>query len=162
MPLTVSDWTMLLVLAVSGLMGLWRGLVFEVLSVCGWVAAFLAARWGAPVVAEWLPADWSELARTVLAYAAIFVAGALLFGALASLARAGVRAAGMRPADRLLGAMFGLLRGVLMLLAAAAVIEMTSLHENAWWTDSQGAPYLRAGLAGLKPALPEAFGRYLP
>ncbi|MEH3085684.1 MAG: CvpA family protein [Xylophilus ampelinus] len=153
---------MLMVLAISGLLGIWRGLVFEVLSVCGWVAAFLAARWGSPVVAEWLPAGWSEVARTLLAYAAVFVAAVLCFGALASLARAGVRAAGMRPADRLLGAGFGLVRGLLILLAATAAIELTSLHESGWWTDSQGAPYLRAGLAGLKPALPEAFGRYLP
>jgi membrane protein required for colicin V production len=162
MHLTAFDWAMLLALTASGLMGLWRGLVFEVLSVCGWAAAFLAARWGSPVVAEWLPADWSELARTVLGYVVIFAAGALLFGAMASLARVGVRAAGMRPADRLLGAMFGLLRGALVLLAAAAAIEMTSLQQSDWWTQSRGAPYLRAGLAGLKPALPEAFGRYLP
>ena len=43
------DWIFAAVLLASMLIGAWRGLVFEVLSVLGWVAAFFAAQWFAAI-----------------------------------------------------------------------------------------------------------------
>jgi len=60
-----------------------------------------------------------------------------------------------------LGAVFGVLRGVILLLAATVVINMTALKTSDWWTQSNGAPLLSSTLKGLKPLLPEQFGRYL-
>jgi DedD protein len=58
--------------------------------------------------------------------------------------------------------MFGLVRGVVLLLAAAVVVNMTPLRTAAWWTESMGAGVATAALKGLKPVLPERFGQYLP
>jgi membrane protein required for colicin V production len=55
-----TDWILLAVLAASLLLGVWRGLVYEVLSVIGWIAAFLLAQWFAPDVAEKLPMQSSN------------------------------------------------------------------------------------------------------
>ena len=71
-------------------------------------------------------------------------------------------AAGLRPADRALGAAFGLIRGVVLLLAATVVIGMTPMKSGPWWTESVGAGMTEAALKGLKPVLPQEFGRYLP
>ena len=49
------DWIFLGVLLTSLLLGAWRGLVYEVLSVVSWLAAFVLAQWFAPDVAQRLP-----------------------------------------------------------------------------------------------------------
>ena len=46
-----TDWILSAILAASMLLGVWRGLVYEVLSVIGWIAAFVLAQWFAPRVA---------------------------------------------------------------------------------------------------------------
>ena len=49
------DWVVLAVLAASLLLGLWRGLVYEVLSVLSWIAAFVLAQWFAADAAGGMP-----------------------------------------------------------------------------------------------------------
>jgi len=156
------DWIFCAVLLASLLLGLWRGLVFEVLSLCGWIVAFVLAQWWAPVVAEHLPlGDPGDSARYAAGFVIVFVAGAFACGLVASLMRRLVSTVGLRPVDRTLGAAFGLARGALLLLVAAVVVQVTSLHASPWWQQSQVAPLLQVALEGLKPALPEAFAQFL-
>ena len=70
--------------------------------------------------------------------------------------------AALRPADRALGAVFGVLRGAVLLLAAAVVMGMTPLKTEPWWTASTMAGWATATVRGLKPVLPQEFGKYLP
>ena len=159
---SVADWLLLTVLLLSMLVGVWRGLVFEVLSVLGWVAAFFAAQWLSPSVANMLPmATASPSMRFAAAFVLTFVAAVFAAGLLAALMRKLVSAAGLRPADRALGALFGLVRGVILLLAATVAIDMTPLKASDWWQESRGAPVLSAVLNGLRPILPLQFARYL-
>ena len=158
----VADWVLLTVLLLSMLVGVWRGLVFEVLSVLGWVAAFFAAQWLAPSVADMLPMATASLSmRFAAAFVLTFVAAVFAAGLLASLMRKLVSAAGLRPADRALGALFGLVRGVILLLAVTVAIDMTPLKASGWWQASLGAPVLTGVLNGLKPLLPLQFASYL-
>jgi membrane protein required for colicin V production len=92
----------------------------------------------------------------------IFVAGAFFGGFVAALVRRLAAAVGLRPVDRTLGAVFGVLRGTVLLLAVAVVVHMTTLHEGAWWQDSHGAGLSTQVLGMLKPVLPEEFRNYLP
>ena len=55
MAVAAIDWLALTVVTASLLLGAWRGLLYEVLALAGWVLAFLAARWAAPLVGQWLP-----------------------------------------------------------------------------------------------------------
>ncbi len=156
------DWVLLAVLGLSLLVGLWRGLVFEVLSVLGWVAAFFLAQWFAPDVAALLPlSSASQSIRYAAAFVLTFIVAVFVAGLLASIVRKMVAAVGLRPVDRLLGGVFGLVRGLVLLLAVAVAISMTPLKDSLWWQESTGAPVLSAALKGLKPALPEQFSRYL-
>lgn len=161
-PLTLTDWALMAVLALSLLVGLWRGLVFEVLSLLGWIAAFFVAQWFAPDVAAWLPLSTaSPPVRFAAAFVLTFVGAVFVAGLIAALVKKLVAAVGLRPVDRVLGGLFGLVRGIVLLLVATVAIEMTPLHTSAWWQESRGAPWLSAALQGLKPALPAQFARYL-
>lgn len=157
------DWVLVAVLLASMLIGAWRGLVFEVLSALGWIAAFFVAQWFALDVADYLPMGASAGSlRYAAGFIVVFVASVFICGLLAWLGKRLVDAIGLRPADRALGAAFGILRGLVLLLAAAVVAGLTPLHEAAWWQESQGTPVLAEILRGLKPTLPEEFARYLP
>ena len=161
-PLALTDWVLLAVLALSLLVGLLRGLVFEVLSLLGWIAAFFIAQWFAPDVAAWLPLSTaSPPVRFAAAFVLTFVGAIFLAGLIAALVKKLVVAVGLRPVDRVLGALFGVVRGLVLLLVATVAIEMTALHTSAWWQESRGAPWLSAALQSLKPALPAQFARYL-
>jgi membrane protein required for colicin V production len=138
-------------------------LVYEVLSVIGWIAAFLLAQWFAPDVAEKLPMQSSgETLRYAAAFVLVFIASVFAAGLLSALMKKLISAVGLRPVDRILGAVFGIFRGLILLLALSVVVHMTALQESDWWVESQGGPMLMTLLKGLRPMLPEKFGAYLP
>jgi membrane protein required for colicin V production len=156
------DWIFLAVLLASMVVGAWRGLVFEVLSVLSWAAAFFAAQWFAADAAQWLPmAGAGESVRYAAGFIVVFVLGIFAGGLVAFLVKKLVTAVGLRPADRMLGAGFGLLRGVLLLLAATVVAGMTPLHGSAAWQEATGPRMSQTLLGMLKPVLPEEFAKYL-
>ncbi len=157
------DWIFLVVLLLSFLIGAWRGLVYEVLSLGTWVAAFYLAQWYAPVVARWLPmAGATETIQYAGGFVVVFIltifAGSILTWMVSRL----FQVAGLRPADRVLGAAFGALRGVVLMLVAAVLVAMTPMQHDAWWTQSVGGQWASATVKGLKPVLPQEFGKYLP
>ena len=157
------DIVLLLVLLVSVLLGLWRGLVFEVLSVAGWVAAFFLAQWYAAPTAQWLPlGQTAEPLRYAAGFAVVFVAVVFAAGLLAWLLKKGIESVGLRPVDRALGAAFGLLRGVVILLALALVVNMTPWQQHGAWQASVGAGVLNRGLHVVKGAMPENIAQYFP
>jgi membrane protein required for colicin V production len=157
------DWAVVAVLAMSLLVGALRGLVYEVLSVVSWIAAFVLAQWFAPDVAAWLPLGKAgETARYAAAFVIVFIGVVFAGGMLAWLIKKMIDAVGLRPIDRTLGAAFGLLRGAVLLLALAVVVNMTALKSAQWWTESKTAGVTLAALKGLKPVLPKRFGQYLP
>ena len=144
------------------LLGAWRGLVYEVLSVLGWAVSFYAAQWFAPTVADLLPLQSAtDAVRYAAAFVLIFIVAIFAAGFVAFLLKKLIEAIGLRPVDRTMGAAFGLVRGLILLLAAAVVMDMTALKNSDWWQESKGAPLLTATLKGLKPMLPEKFANYL-
>ena len=157
------DWVFAAILLLSMGVGLWRGLVFEVLSLAGWLASFVLAQWWAPAVAEWLPlGQWSPPLRHVAGFVVVLIGALVVAALLARLARKLIEAVGLRPIDRILGAAFGLLRGFVIVLAVAVVAQMTPLRDMQVWSESAGAQAAAQALKGLKPILPERFGQYLP
>lgn len=157
------DWIFLAVLLLSLIVGAWRGLVYEMVSVLSWAVAFVLAQWLAPDVAAHLTASGvGEPIRYAAGFVLVFVASIFAGGLVAFLVKKLVAAVGLRPADRLLGAGFGLVRGVLLLLAVTVVVGMTPLRTGAWWTEATGPHVTGTVLKGLKPLLPQEFGKYLP
>jgi membrane protein required for colicin V production len=159
----VFDWIFIALLLVSFLLGVWRGLIHELLSLVSWMSAFVLAQWLAPSVSQSLPMGGaSEMMRYAAGFVLVFVGVVFAVGLVIKLAKLMITSVGLRPIDRALGAIFGVLRGVVLLLTATVVILMTPLKSSQDWQDSTGAGIANAALAGLKPLLPQEFGKYLP
>ncbi len=157
------DGLLLAALLLSVVIGLWRGLVYEVLSLAAWVAAFLVAQAQARTVGAWLPLDGlSEPLRLAAGFVLVFVGVAFAGGLLAWLVKKLVASVGLRPIDRVLGGVFGLLRGVVILLALSVVMGLTPLRSEAWWQQSVVAQSLDHSVHAIKPLLPSEMARYLP
>ena len=157
------DWIFAVGLLASVALGVWRGFVYEVLSVLNWLLAFVLAQWLGGDVGRLLPIDPGsesllQIAGFVLVFVvSVFVGGLLVWG-LPKL----IEQAGLRPVDRGLGGVFGLLRGVILLLALTVLVLMTPLKNQAWWRESAGAGISMRALDLLKPVLPQSVGKYLP
>jgi len=157
------DWTLLAILAVSVVVGLWRGLVFELMSLVGWIVAYVLAQAYSPLVAAKLQVGEPGSALNQGAgFAATFIAVLLVWALLARVVRMLVRATPLTVLDRLLGAAFGALRGVLLLLAVATVVAFLPAAKSPDWTASGGAAWLGALLLGIKPMLPADVAKHLP
>ena len=157
------DWIFAAVMLASMLLGAWRGLVYEVLSLLGWLAAFVLARWLAADVANYLPmSGTSDVLRYAVGFLLVFVATVMLSGLLATVLKKLLATVGLRPVDRALGAIFGASRGVLLLLLATLLGGMTPLKDSQAWTDSQGVGMAETVLKGIRPVLPSELDRYLP
>lgn len=157
------DWALLAVLVVSVLVGLWRGFVFEVMSLLGWLVAWIAAQWFAVDLARHVPvgAPGSTL-QLAVAFVLCFLAALIVWTLVARLVRMLLHATPLSAFDRVLGAAFGLLRGGVLLLVVATVVLLTPWGKSPGWRASHGAMWLNTALHGLKPVLPETVARRLP
>ncbi|HLU16335.1 MAG TPA: CvpA family protein, partial [Burkholderiaceae bacterium] len=136
--MTSFDYLVLAILLISALLGLMRGLIKEVLSLCAYVVAFLGAIWWGPRVSGWLEA-WinNPLLRTGLAYLAVFLVVLLLVGLLNMTLATLIDKTGLTPADHGLGAMFGLMRGLMLVLVLVTLAGYTELPAEPWWTEAR-------------------------
>lgn len=157
------DWALLAITLASVIVGIVRGLVFEVLSLLGWVAAYMAAHAGASWLAPHLPIGMPGSALNFgAAFAITFIVALIVWTLLARLLRLLIHATPLTLVDRTLGAAFGLVRALVVLLAVATVVSFTPAARAPAWQTSHGAAWLGALLAGLKPLLPAAVTRHLP
>ena len=154
--MTAFDYVVVAIVAASVLLGVWRGVVGEVIALVAWVLAFFAAKWWGDEVARVVFAGviTDPALRIVAAWVAVFVVVLLLMALLRLAVRGLLKALGLSPTDRLLGVIFGLARGLLIVLVLVAVGGMLSMAKERWWSDAYfSAPLETAVLAG-KPWLP--------
>jgi membrane protein required for colicin V production len=150
------------ILLFSVIVGIVRGFVFELLSLLGWVAAWFAAQWFAPVVAPHTPVGAAGSALNLgAAFAITFIAALIVWSLASRLVRLLIHATPLSLVDRLLGAFFGLVRGAVLLLAVATVVGFTPLAKSIAWQQSRGAAALHAALQVLLPLLPPQVSEHL-
>lgn len=141
--MTGADIAILLVVAVSALVGLLRGFVKEVFSLLNWVAALVLSYLFRDAVGAVLPLgdSVSPLVRTLAGSVLIFVVVLILGGILITLIHKLVKASGLSGTDRTLGVTFGLLRGCVIVLALLILLPAVSpVEEQAWWQASVAIP----------------------
>jgi membrane protein required for colicin V production len=156
------DIAILAVLALSVAWGIWRGFVREILSLAGWVLAFLAANAVAAPIGDTLPASLAtpEI-RVLIAFVVVFVFTLSAIALAAALLSRLFRKAGLGGVDRTLGAVFGLARGAVILLAITLAAGLTSLPRDPMWKQSVGAGMLTRTVLQLKGWLPPRLERRL-
>ena len=153
--MTVFDYAVLTVISASVLLGLWRGVVSEILALAAWIVAFLVARLLAVEVANGLTGQIAEPGlRLAVAYVLVFVGVLLVFAIARMLISLLLKAVGLGVLDRLLGAAFGVLRGMLVVLVAVLVAGMTPLPKAEWWRGAMLSPPLETAVYAAKPWLP--------
>lgn len=138
------DWLVVVILSLSALLSLWRGFSREALSLAGWVIAFIAANLLARDASSYLAAlIENPTGRYIVAWSCVFVVVLLLAGLLSRLFSRLVRASGLGLLDRLLGTVFGALRGLVIVLVLLYLLrELVPASEQQWLLRSQLAPRL--------------------
>ncbi|SFW21972.1 CvpA family protein [Nitrosovibrio sp. Nv17] len=160
LPLTLFDYAVLAVLAVSILLSMMRGVVRELLSLAGWVIAFMVANAFAAGLAPLLPAAVTgESVRLMLAFAALFLSVLLATGLAAMLVSALVKTAGLGFADRFFGFLFGALRGFLLVLLLVLAAGLTALPQEPFWQKALLSKPLEAAALMAMPWLPQDLSR---
>ena len=156
------DLALLAMFGLSVLIGLWRGFVFEIVSLLGWLVAFIIANSAGPFLAGLVPPDWSTpQVRLWMCYIAVFVLVLVCCTLLARMLRALIAATPLSFVDHLLGGIFGVVRGALILVVVATLVTLSPYANSAQWKSSHGALWLGLALEGLKPILPQSLNVHI-
>lgn len=135
-----ADWFILGVIAISTVLGAFRGFVREAFSLAAWVAALIVARVFSHAFATFLvPYIDTPSLRTGTAFVLLFVSTLVLCSVVAYLVQTVVKAAGLGWYDRMLGTVFGVLRGLIIVLVVLMVIA-PYVSRDTWWHKSRLAP----------------------
>jgi membrane protein required for colicin V production len=157
---TIFDYLVLFVLICSVVISTLRGLVKEILSLAGWIAAFVVANAYGTALAPLLPdAIPGSTMRLIVAFIALFIGVRLLAGLLALALEAVVKASGLTLVDRGLGGLFGLARGCVIVLAAVLLCGMTAIPQQAFWKNALLSPLAETAAHTVLPLLPGDFAR---
>lgn len=156
--MTGFDYAVIGILLASMLLGLWRGLVYEVLSLLGWPLAFMLSWKFAGAIAPLLPVS-EDAARIALAYVLVFVVTLMVWGMLVWLFAKLAKAAGLGVLDSMLGGLFGLLRGIMVILILVGLAGMSSLPEQAFWRDAKFSRFAEDVALLAKTGLPDNIAR---
>lgn len=153
--MTIFDYLVLFVLICSVVISMLRGLVKEILSLLGWIVAFVVANAYGEMLAQWLPdAIPGSTARLIVAFLALFIGVRILMGLLSMALDAVIKAAGLTLADRGLGGLFGFARGVLIVLAAVLLCGMTAMPQQPFWQNALLSPLAETLAVTVMPFLP--------
>jgi len=155
--MTLFDYAVLALIGVSVLISVMRGALRELMAIGSWVGSACLAAYFAPALATLLPAQLSNPSlRLAAAFAAILLASLLLF-ALATLALSQLlRRSGLTGADRVLGALFGLVRALVVLVCLTLLAGLTRLPREPAWRDAVSSPALEALALAVRERLPQA------
>jgi len=152
-----ADLAILGILLVSLVVSLVRGFIKEVFSILVWAAAIFAAFQVAGPLAEALePIIDLPSARIILAFAAVFVLVLVIGGLIGFLVGQMVEKTGLSPTDRLFGALFGLARGLVIVVLAVMLMRLTPFAEDPWWHQSGLLPTFEAMADQVSVWLPES------
>jgi membrane protein required for colicin V production len=153
--MTVLDWVVILILGASVILSLMRGLVAEIFSLASWVVALLAAKWGAVEVAPMLPLDvQSEHLRYFIAFLLVFLVVMIIVMLLGRLVKGAVGAVGLGGADKVIGGIFGLLRGVVILTGLTLAAGLTAVPQTDFWKNALSSSVLETFAIAVEPLLP--------
>ncbi len=152
------DFAVIGILLLSMLLGLWRGLISEVLSLAGWPIAIVLSKLSAGSIASLLPIEQEEM-RIAAAYALVFVTALIACGVLARLIARMLKAIGSDWTDRAMGGVFGILRGGMVVLVLVWLAGLTHVPERAFWRSSLTGKTLEDIALLTKSWLPDNIGQ---
>ncbi len=154
--MTVFDYVVIGIVGLSLLFGLWRGVVGEIIALLAWVLGIFAAIECGGRVGQGVFSGISDPALRMLAGCVLIFVGVLVVMSLVRLAvRSMVKALGLSVSDRLLGMVFGLVRGLLVVMLLVGLGGMTAAPKQSWWKDATLSPPLETAVLVARQWLPD-------
>lgn len=148
------------VIALSAVISLFRGFTKEAISLATWILAFWLALTFATRLAGMIPESiTSPTARIALAFAGLFVVTVILGGILNFLISSLVEKTGLTGTDRALGVVFGMIRGVLLVVVLTLLAGLTTLPKEKVWERSLMIDYFEQGAIWLKAYVPDSLAK---
>lgn len=161
--MTEFDYGVLAILGCSALLGFIRGFLKEAFSLIAYVAAgYAAMQWGSSALPWFLSLFDNYHISIAVAYAVVFIAVLLVVGLLNLTLSSMISYAGLGPADSGLGLMFGLIRGLIIILVVVILLGYTDFPQQAWWQNSKFSAMFVDMVNQLKTLLSVDIAKYLP
>jgi len=152
--MTGVDFAVAAIVLLSALVGIWRGLIHELMAILGWPFAFVLCNLFSEQLSPLVPLK-HEVARYVGAYAVVFIAALIVWSILTRLLVKMLKAVGSGWSDRVLGGLFGVLRGGLIILVLVWLVGLTNYFEKPFWRDALTTGMLEYAALRTKDWLPD-------
>ena len=160
--MTLFDYLVVFILACSVVISMLRGLVKEVLSLLSWIVAFFVANAYCDALAGMLPVIVpGKSGRLIVAFLVLFIGVKLLMMLLSMALDAVITASGLTVVDRGLGALFGLARGGVIVLAIVLICGATAIPEQLFWKNAVSRPFAETLARAVLPFLPAELARHI-
>lgn len=152
----LADIIILAIISLSALISLFRGFVREALSLVGWIVSFWIAFTFCHPVSQLL-ANYikSPTLQLLCAFGGLFIITLIFCAIVNALISKLVHSTGLSGTDRLLGIIFGVARGILLVAALLLVAHFTPMTEEDWWQNSFFIPRFTPIEAWLQSYLPD-------
>lgn len=136
--MTQFDSIVLIIVLLSVLLGWWRGLVYEILSLLSWVTSYFVAKAWMAEFAPYMPAVLeSDNLKSAAAFFAVFIVTLILCGIAAWALSKLIKSFGMDwRTDGVMGALFGFFRGWMLVLLVVMLAGLTQLPQTPFWRDA--------------------------
>lgn len=132
--MTIFDYIVLGIVSISVLLSITRGVVREIVSLLGWIIAFFVASHYAANFEPLLPqAVKEESLRMLIVFVLTFFVTLVVIMVISMLLSKLVRSVGLGLLDRILGALFGFARGLLVVLFLVLAAGFTALPQQSFW-----------------------------
>ena len=160
--MTLFDHAVLTLIGFSVLLGVIRGFAREVIALASWaVAIVVASVYGgeaAPLLARQIP---DESWRVLAAFVAVFFVVLIVMSVIGLLTSRLIKSAGLGVEDRVLGSLFGLARGLLVVMVLVLLAGLTALPRQTVWKDAMLAAPLEKLAVQVKQWLPQDWAKYI-
>lgn len=158
--MTSFDYAVIAIILLSALVGWWRGFMYELFSLIGWVAAYIVARTFSAQALPYVPlAVGEQNIRSAAAFAALFIATLIVAALFAWFLARLAKFAGLSGMDGKFGAIFGMLRGGLVVIALVWLGGLTDLPQLPFWRNALSSKPLQEAALYAKDYLPENAAR---
>jgi len=160
--MTSFDYVALAIIGLSIILSVMRGFFREALAILGWIAAFVTAKTYANQILPMMPEDIpTESLRILAAFLVLFFATLLVATLLAIALSSIFKKMGLGWLNRLLGAFFGLARGILIVCIVVFLAGLTELPSDARWRNAMFSAPLEALVISMLPWVPISIAKHV-
>ena len=159
--MTILDYVVLAIFFISIVLSLIRGIVREVLSIAGWIFAFIAASTYASDFEPLVPSEIGGSLRIVAAFLIVFIATLIVAVLVTMLLNALIKNVGLGFIDRILGAFFGFARALIIVLVLVLIAGLTAFPQQPLWQQAVLREPMELMAKQAMPWLPEDLAKYI-